>query len=269
MFFVNSGVTQNLRFFAILVHFVMQNGSSLTKQKEFGERDRAGVARMDYGKTVVITVDIERSGRKSYTGQIIGMAWCAVNEKLEVLDSGFYGAYFPGETLFGDSCKVEFWDEHPKKLAALKYDGELNQAQRLNEIVTAFQAFRAKWEKLAKEAGFALELVSDNNVYDGGFVNELIMTRTTDMPIPYRASDGEYSTFWETHSMQRGLLMAAAPEFDGVWGLSEKVQEVYGLPPSPWKHDHNPLNDALSIAYDAHVLLRIRNEKLQPKARAE
>ena len=106
--------------------------------------------------------------------------------------------------------------------------------------------------------GAAFELITDNNVFDGGFINLMIFNHLPKvMPIPYSASSPqEYSTFFETTSQQRNLLMMVDLTFkpDSLWGLSARIFELYDVPPCPVKHTHLPDEDAFTIAYDQQIL---------------
>ena len=80
------------------------------------------------------------------------------------------------------------------------------------EMINSFQEFRKKWEKYAKDNNKTPILASDNPVFDGGFINQLIFKYLSNvMPIPYSASEQEYSAFFDTHNEQRGLLFSVDP----------------------------------------------------------
>jgi hypothetical protein len=211
-------------------------------------------------KSLVLAFDIERSGATNkYDTIAIGAS--VVDGDLNELDTLFLPAYYPDDTTFEKRCWDEFWSKNKDKLELLKYNGSLDYFERQEEMIEEFQAFRRKWETYAAENNMKLELVADNNVYDGGFINQLIEAYTNDLPIPYTASTKKYSAFWETHSEQRGLLFAIDPTYNKSWGFSNRIAELYNLPKPVKAHDHNPANDAYSIAYDQQVLLGIRNGK--------
>lgn len=239
-------------------------------------------------KTLVLAFDIERSGG-AMQHQTIGIGASVVDHNLQEVDNLFLPAYVPGETIFESRCYQEFWSKHLDKLELLKYTGKLDPAQREEEMITAFQEFRHKWETFAKDNDYQFELVADNNVYDGGFINNLIGTYLSsnmagvsqdpenkekfytplELPIPYSASHDQdtlqqtYKAFWETHSEQRGLLMVVDPSFKKNWGYSQRIQELYDVPSPKKPHDHNPANDAYTIAYEQQVLLGIRDGRIQ------
>lgn len=207
-----------------------------------------------------LAFDIERSGAASHTGEIIGLGASVVGPDFIEVDRLFCPAYHPGQTMFEPRCKAEFWDKNPEALEILKYSGPLTPEENRADMIMKFQAFRGKWEVLIEAKGAKLVLCSDNNVYDGGFVNELLMRHMqSQLPIPYSAAKGEYSPFWETFSQQRGLLMAVDPDFVSDWGLSRRIAELFDLPKKAKAlMPHHPTDDAYEIAYDQQVLHGIR-----------
>lgn len=217
-------------------------------------------------KTVVLAFDIERAGALD-TQNTIAIGASVVDEDLKELDSFETLGYFEGKTQFDPRCWDQFWSKHKDTLEKLKYNGELNQYQREAEMVCGFLEFRLKWEEKAEKEGFKLELVADNNVYDGGFINQMIFEHTSMLPIPYSVK-GEYSPFWETHSEQRGLLMAVYPEYKSDRGYSARVNRIYNIPESDKESDHTPANDAYNIAREQQVMLGIRDGKYTLNATA-
>ena len=131
-------------------------------------------------------------------------------------------------------------------------------------MIQTFQNFREEWELRAKSFNKKLEIVSDNKIFDGEFINNLIYTYLpTELPFNAHtrpeAKYQDYNSFWETHSEQRGLLMAVDPNFNSDWGLTKRLNELYYIP-SPLKlHSHMPDNDAYHIAWEQQVLLGIKS----------
>uniref|UniRef100_A0A6C0EKZ9 Exonuclease n=1 Tax=viral metagenome TaxID=1070528 RepID=A0A6C0EKZ9_9ZZZZ len=214
--------------------------------------------------TIVLAFDIERSGATN-DHHTIGIGASVVNGNFEELDQLFLPGHIPDETNFEQRCWDEFWSKYPDKLKELEYHGDKDMQNRQEEMITQFQKFRAKWEDIAKENGWTLELVSDNNVYDGGFINEMLFTHTNELPIPYNTK-GKYKPFWETHSEQRGLLMAVDPSFTSPWGFTKRIAELYDVPEMKVSHDHNPANDAYTIAFEHQVLFGIRDGRIKRRS---
>lgn len=223
--------------------------------------------------SLVLAFDIERSGGRS-DHDTIAIGCSVVDSEFNELDNLFLPMYFPKDTTFEQRCWDEFWSKHEDKLKIFEYKGDLNKCERERESIIAFQAFRAKWEAEAASREVSLELVSDNNVYDGGFINELIgqylcgsgasPSTPYTLPIPYTASFPQnYKSFWETHSEQRGILAVVDPSFKGSCGFTKRISQLYEIPPMKKEHDHHPTNDAYTIAFDQQVVLGIRDQKIK------
>lgn len=212
---------------------------------------------------LVLAFDIEHSGK-----EVIGIGATVVmssgNYKyFNQLGSFFIGIYVKEDTKFSDRCYNNFWKDHLDTLKILEYKGDksISKEIRERELIEGFQNFRIKWENFAKKnMNTKLVLTSDNNVFDGGLVNELLRKYLPDTEgIPYTASTQEYSSFFETFSQQKGLLSIVDPTFKEDFGLSNRIFELYDIEKPTIKHDHNPVNDAFTIAYDQHVLFGIRD----------
>jgi hypothetical protein len=215
---------------------------------------------------IVLAFDIERSGARC-EHHTIGIGASVVDSDFKELDRLFLPGYIQSETIFEDRCFDEFWSKFPDKLEELAYEGDLNMEERQKEMITEFQAFRAKWEKYAKDNKVTIEVVADNNVYDGGFINEMIFQHTDSLPLPYN-TEQKYKSFWETHSEQRGFLMGIDPEFKGSWGLSKRISELYEIPEMTNDHDHNPANDAYTIAFEHQVMIAIRDGRISKRKKS-
>lgn len=211
-------------------------------------------------KRLVVAFDIERSGATTEYDTLAIGAVC-MNEKFEEFDRYYCNCYFPDQTVFEPMCTREFWSQHPDILTSLIYTGDLTKAEREAEMIHGFHAFRQKWEQYAADHSYEYYLVSDNNVYDGTFVNHLMakhMSHT--LPLPYTALTQTYDTFFETHSMTKGLLLAHGVMTD--WNITEHLSKLYDMPARRVFHDNNPVNDAHSIAFDMHCLLQIGSGKI-------
>lgn len=219
---------------------------------------------------IVLAFDIERSGPR-LEHDTIAIGASVLDWTFKELDRLCLLGYFPEpdslgvKTVFYPQTWEEFWSKHQDVLEALIYTGPKTKKEREKEMIQEVQAFRKKWELKAEENNLKLEVCTDNNVFDGGFINCLLFEHTRQLPLPYNTL-GEYKPFWETHSEQRGLLMAVDPEFKQDWGYSQRIMELYDVPARMEKlHDHNPANDAYTIAFDQQVLLHIRDGKIKLK----
>lgn len=133
-------------------------------------------------------------------------------------------------------------------------------------MIEQFQAFRSKWEIWCKENNHQLSLVSDNCVYDGGFINNMIYTHLPNtLPIPYSASEQKYESFLGTDDILSGILKIVDPLFDKRWGFTKRIEELFVLPTKRVNHDHNPANDAYCIAFDHQVSNGIASGKIKKR----
>jgi len=210
-------------------------------------------------KQLVLAFDIERSGATS-TYETIAIGASVVDSNFKEQDRLFLSAYFPPKsdepTLFEPRCWNQFWIHQQDILKQLIYEGSLLKKERQKEMIVQFQAFRSKWETYAKEHNMDYILVSDNPIYDGGFINEMIFQHLPDtLPIPYNACNGEYSSFLDTHSAIWGLFIKCT--------LAQKIKQIYSWIPSPKEeHDHRPDHDAFVIAYEQQMLFLLRENSM-------
>lgn len=199
-----------------------------------------------------LAFDLERSGvQPQHTTIAIGAS--VVNSNREQLDHYLAVNYRVGKTVFEERCMREFWSKHTNILEQLAYTGPLTPEAQECAMITEFQHFRRRWEAKARETGETLVLVSDNNVFDGAYINQLIAKHTVDLPLPFSASYPQtYQPFWETHSLLKGCLLCLN-EQDQDWGLTERVQCLVrqdNTAAETITHDHLPHHDAYTIACD-------------------
>jgi hypothetical protein len=219
---------------------------------------------------IVLAFDIEKAG-PSPSDPILAIGASVVNQDFKEIDSLFLPCYVPSRTKFDPKCWDEFWSKHPTTLSSLTYDGILNEFERENDIILKFQEFRVKWETYAEEAednDVEYFFVTDTNVFDAESINRLLHTHlANELPIPYSASKKEYSSFMNVSDYQRGVLAVIDPEFKEYWGMSDKIEELFNLPPKEREYDHNPTNDAYTVAYDFQVLMGIKERTIHLKRR--
>ena len=109
-----------------------------------------------------------------------------MNEKYEELSSLCLCGYSKKETKFENNCWTYFWKNNLDMLLSLEYKGKLSYIDRQKEMITEFQNFRLTWENYAKKNKMQLILVSDNNAFDGGLINAMILKYIPDdLPVPF------------------------------------------------------------------------------------
>lgn len=211
---------------------------------------------------IVLAFDIERSG-SGLENDTIAIGASVLDSEFNELDRYLFKCYKEGETVFEPRCWTEFWEKNLDVLENLKYTGTKTKKELEFEMIVGFQEFRKKWEIYCEENNKTLVLTSDNNVYDGGFINLLIFEHLPGvLPIPFSAGKQKYSSFFETHNQQRGLLMSVDPSYEKEWGYTDRIFELYPTLPKPEKKaTHNPADDAYTIAFDQQVLFGINSGK--------
>lgn len=196
---------------------------------------------------VTLAFDIERSGPTNKEDTIaIGAA--VIDENFKELDSLFLPGYFPQDTKFEANCWV-FWKKFLDILQTLTYNGELSKIDCQKEMITEFMTFRSKWEKWCDDNGHELLVVSDNNVYDGGFLNQMIFDHLPkSLPIPFTVNKKKFGKFYETSSMKHILKKSLNCKSNA--DFYAHLGKIFTPPAKKYDHDHNPAHDAYGIAYD-------------------
>ena len=59
--------------------------------------------------------------------------------------------------------------------------------------------------------------------------------------------------------------MAVDPSYKNNWGYTKRISELYDVPEQRVNHDHNPANDAYTIAFEQQVLFGIREGRISRK----
>jgi len=216
--------------------------------------------KMNTTKRICLAFDIETSGPDISKYDVLGIGISVISNDMAEVDSVLFKTYFPKDVKFEKKCWDEFWWDKDEILTKLEYKGLLTKDERLKEVIDEFQKIRSKWETHCRNFGIEYKIVSDNNVYDGMIINQLISKYLPDtIGLPFNASDGKYAPFYETQSMIKGFLLGTDPKFGlkNDWGLDKKVKEAYKIPGPKKSYDHNPANDAYNIAFDFVVLMRI------------
>ena len=183
------------------------------------------------------------------------------------LDSYIGLSYDSKQTKFEPRCWNEFWSKHQNILKFLENTDEIDYEQKQKNMINGFVEFVKKWQEKSKKDNFKLTIASDNKVFDGGFINELIFQHYDNLlPFPYNFYTGKYDTFLETHSIQKGLLMVIDSSYvNKDWGYSDAIKQYYHIPEYKKEHNHLPDHDAYTIAFDMQVLLNIGKRKLTRK----
>lgn len=209
-------------------------------------------------KLWTLAFDIEMSGqRKEHDILAIGMS--VVDDKFTELGSLLIKMYLgKDKTNFDPRTWSEFWEPNEGILDLIKYDGPITSKKILEfDAIQQFLEFKKNWEEKARKERVKIILVSDNPVFDGGFINGLIFDYTKELPIPYN-SFGEYDSFLDVGSEERGFIMGIIEEIqNSSKKRNETLNRLYVLPEQKKQHTHLPNEDAYVIAYRYQVLVGI------------
>lgn len=221
-----------------------------------------------FSNVIALCWDIEAVGFEVIG---IGVAVMDVAED-KVLDKKLIKGYYPSRPMDKRSWD-EFWSKNTKVLDLLAVEkGGLSFIQNQSRMIHELLEFVIEAERLAKSLGKQFHIVSDNKVFDIGLINRMIAEHYDgDLQFPYsplaRSEDSfnYMGYFYELQSMQRTLLCLHAPGWapTNEWGYTEKVRELWGIPEPPIKHDHNPVNDAISQLYEYQAMQRIFDGEYQ------
>lgn len=92
--------------------------------------------------------------------------------------------------------------------------------------------------------------LTDTCAYDFGKLNELLRSAGIRTPLQYaRVPPHTYGTLMNTGDMARTLLLEVDRARTTSGNKIQRLQALYALPPDVYKHTHNPVHDAYTIAY--------------------
>lgn len=208
-------------------------------------------------RNLILAFDIERSGGRS-EHNTIALGAVIIDETYRKLDTFLFKGYVKGSVNFEDKCWDEFWSKHTNILEGLSAEEKYNDMSECEaRMIESFQKFRSGWETTAKQFNATLTLVSDNVIFDGGYVNEMINKYTADLPIPYSAArlskgNQKYAGIVDVGDIERGMLMVLDPNNKLPGRKPARLESLYNFSKTPIDstihHDHTPDNDAYTIA---------------------
>lgn len=180
----------------------------------------------------VLAIDIETSGCSFKQHGIVSVGASLQDQNSNELDSFQMNLALPEGCRYEERCVKEFWSEN-KEI----HDFVQQNAITPKEAMHKFCAFLTEVETRFPE----LIVLSDNPSFDIAWLNLYLDEYTDRLPLNY-AENMTYRIIWDTYSMQK-VLLCQRGDFESSWELPEKL----GFK-SKWPADHNPLNDARTIA---------------------
>lgn len=185
----------------------------------------------------IFAVDIEHSGFN-----ILSIGAVVVDKFGSIVHEFHATCYNKDTTRFSPRCWSEFWSKQPAALESmskcrLKYDS-------ISDLVRGFYEFYVDvWHD-------DLTFVSDNPSFDIGEINAEL--KCLGFKSLLYDSNGKYHTIVDVFSLQHGIILSLNDGSCPNWNRSAFIRENYAdvdRYPNP-VHDHNPVNDAHSIAID-------------------
>lgn len=230
-------------------------------------------------KTFALAWDLEAFGPSPQWHDLIAIGAALMDEEYKVLDTFFRPLFAPGISRAEEITYEEFWKGKPQNWK------NLNGPFKLKDVTS-----RSQYEEITVEAlkglldfmyGHYTEKKKDHPncmflrcsdclSFDGGFIDCLVAM--------HKLPDEEYRMLnwirkgdeeWkfrppvDVTSMERGMSFVLDKDFDDESGWTDQLLKLYDVPPSPAKHDHHPVNDSISIAWEAMAMCNIRRGKVQ------
>jgi hypothetical protein len=234
---------------------------------------------------IVLAFDVEATGQQlgdNGVGEVIALGVKVLGEDLKILDGMTIGAYRKrdknNKKQFEKRCWDEFWSKHQDKLSKFEFDPKMTVVDRAKQMTLRFQQIRTEWEIHCHQNNLDYEIVSDNKIYDGEKMNQLITRFTDDIVLPYSASKyatkddprllQRYENFPETTSMKKGFLIGynLGKEKKIQW---KDIETEFDIPKSEFEHDHMPENDAYAIARERQILRGIETGRFKKRTHEE
>ncbi|MBP9692621.1 MAG: hypothetical protein KBD90_04740 [Alphaproteobacteria bacterium] len=180
----------------------------------------------------VLAVDVEVSGCSLTQNGIVSIGASLQDQDSNELHAFQVNVQLPEGRIYEEKCLKEFWRKN-KKIYAFVQQNAISPLMAMEQ----FDQFLTQVETTYPE----LILVSDNPGLDIAWLNLYLAQYTDRLSLSYAANQ-TYRTIWDTQSMQK-VLLSQRGDFDSTCGLPKKL----GFK-SKWVYDHNPLNDARTIA---------------------
>ncbi|HUX80603.1 MAG TPA: 3'-5' exoribonuclease [Alphaproteobacteria bacterium] len=180
----------------------------------------------------VLALDIETSGCSLKKHGIVSIGASLQDKNSNELDSFQINVTLPEGHTYEERCVKEFWSEN-KKIYEFVQQNAVAPSIAMGKFCTFLRQVETRYPELI--------VVSDNPSFDVAWLNLYLSEYTDRLPLNY-TEDNTYRIIWDTYSMQK-VLTCERGDFESSWELPEKL----GFK-SKWPADHNPLNDARTIA---------------------
>lgn len=191
---------------------------------------------MDKSKTpVIMALDVETSGPNFMRNGLVSIGVSV--QDMEMREICFFqkNLTLEEEMCFDPKCWDDFWSKQPDA-----YSFVTSNASDPTVVMAELSDFISMVETSYPQCF----IVSDNPSFDIAWINSYLSRYTKRPPINYH-TNGKYRMIWDSASVQKawcGLRKGAS-----FASMPSKHRELLGLS-SLYIHDHNPLNDARTVA---------------------
>lgn len=214
-----------------------------------------------------LVIDVETSGADLVKNFLLATGACVVDSKTGCIDkSDEFLVYYqkPLETDFEQRCRVEFWD---KKNEFSEYTNmkllEIQQQKfGIVDPTEGTEKFQDYLEEMAKKYVNDLVIITDTAGFDVAWINYYLGKFSSSKRIlSLNYVTGKYQPTRDVTSFYMGIG-CHLPE-DGLWGSKEVALSILNgkFPDFKVEHDHNPLNDAKTIAMQATYIAKLIRER--------
>lgn len=191
---------------------------------------------MNKSKTpVIMALDVETSGPNFMRNGLVSIGVSVQDMEMREICSFQKNLTLEKEMCFDPKCWDDFWSKQPDA-----YSFVTSHASNPTVVMAELSDFISMVETSYPQCF----IVSDNPSFDIAWINSYLSRYTKRPPINYH-TNGKYRMIWDSASVQKawcGLRKGAS-----FASMPSKHRELLGLS-SPHIHDHNPLNDARTVA---------------------
>lgn len=186
----------------------------------------------------IFAVDIETSGPSFSRNGIIAIGYCVGLLDGTVISKKRICMDLPENSCFNERCWTTFWNFQQDILKELQQN-TVTPELGIREFSNDLHIF---------EQLYNLKIVSDNPVFDIGFINYYLDKYLNDKPMYYTRDGLTYRTVYDMNSYNFGVCHQ---RYDQPTIEDSEIIEKFGIDLNNVIHDHRPENDAHYI-YEFH-----------------
>jgi hypothetical protein len=232
-----------------------------------------------------LVVDVETTGQNYVDNDMLSFGACVINAKNGEIVWTFKVFIKPRcpthlnditgsfdmkavDARFEKRCNVEFWEKN-EEMKKVKMELLKNCEEKGYTGMGAMSAFHYAVNALPYPILRNMCILTDTSGFDIGWMDYYLSLAR--LPSMNYIIGGEYRPTFCTTSLLFGYGIHYLQ--DGLWGSEKGVCRMLGIDfddfenANPYKHDHDPLNDARHIAWSfvslEHLLIQTKQQKQQ------